>query len=126
MNKILRKGCTTLEVVSGNVHSSINSVETNLELDSLGILVLSTKLNPIDDNQKMDVEYSFRECNQIIQIILKDKYIKDRFSSFTKPKLEKIKGFKIKIFYEKEEYLYKAILSERDKDDNSLIYTIKE
>ena len=69
MHRSLRKGITTLELVSNTHYESINAIETNLKLES-NILLISTKLKPVDENQREDANYILKENKNSISKII--------------------------------------------------------
>ena len=122
MNRSLRKGITTLELISNSQYESINAIETNLYLEN-NILLISTKLKPVSQDQVSDVNYILKDNqHSISKIIFRDTLIRKKLESFVKAYSNKINSIKLQILYEIN-YLYNIKVTQ--KEDDTLIMTVQ-
>jgi len=122
MNRSLRKGITTLELISNSQYESINAIETNLYLEN-NILLISTKLKPVSQDQVSDVNYILKDNqHSISKIIFRDTLIRKKLESFVKAYSNKINSIQLQILYEIN-YLYNIKVTQ--KEDDTLIMTVQ-
>jgi len=123
MNKLLRKGSTTIEFVyRNNNYESINAIETNALIEK-GKFIISTKLNPLD---KYDVDIVFGQPNLIKKIIFNDKQIKEKLESFIKgfkKRNQEILSIELHILYKKI-YTFNISFNELEEPKLEFIVTI--
>jgi len=122
MFRSLRKGSTTLEISSNGHFESINAIKTTLSLQN-NILLLSTTLKPVDENQRDDANFMLNENkNPISKIIIRDRLIREKIESFVNAHKNEIKSIKTEILYEKH-YSYNVKITIQDND--TLIMTVQ-
>ncbi len=122
MNRSLRKGITTLELVANTEYESINAIETNLYLEN-NILFISTKLKPVSEDQASDANYILKNNkHSISKIIFRDALIRKKLENFVNAYSNKIHSIKLKISYEID-YFYNVEVTQ--KEDDTLIMTVQ-
>gem|GEM_PF-4453094 len=114
MFRSLRKGDTSIEIISGNYYETINSKDTTLLLENNKVTI-STTLNPIDENQEEDISYILVENKNLPnKVLFNDKQIRERIESFFTSYQKDIKDLELKIKYDKS-YQFKINISPFDK-----------
>lgn len=122
MNRSLRKGITTLELIANSEYESINAIETNLYLEN-NTLFVATKLKPASEDQESDANYILKNNkHSLSKIIFRDALIRKKIESFVKAYSNKINSIKLKISYEIN-YLYDVKITQ--KEDDTLIMTVQ-
>ena len=122
MNRSLRKGITTLELIANSEYESVNAVETNLYLED-NILFISTKLKPVSEDQENDANYILKDNgHSLSKVIFRDELIRNKLESFVKAYSNKISSIKLEISHEIN-YLYNVKVSQ--KEDDTLIMTVQ-
>ena len=124
MFRSLKKSDTYLDIESKINYGTINSKNTEVLFDK-NTFILSTSLNPIDDNQKDDVEDILID-DDITKVTFRDEKLIKKFTDYCNSKIKELEvknlSFQLILIYKKDLFKFNTII---ELNTNELKFTIK-
>ena len=122
MNRSLRKGNTTIEYWRGSDSDTIQSTNTEFELQS-DHAIFRTTFKPVSDDQSIDADKVFpNKIKELTQISLNDAQIRKLTGKFLSAYKDRLSYIKLEIVYKKS---YQFNVDIKPKDDDGLYINIK-